>query len=112
MFHRERTLREKLQRHEQVIVVHQDSEHRSVQQNRLLIVLLMTGTFMVIEVAGGLVTGNLALLADAGHMLTDVAALATVVGVLVEVPVMLSVCSACNRTRHWFPAQAAEQATG
>jgi ACR3 family arsenite transporter len=33
------------------------------------------------------------------------AALATVVGVLVEVPVMLSVCAACNRTRHWFNAQ-------
>lgn len=32
------------------------------------------------------------------------AALATVVGVLVEVPVMLSVCNICNRTRHWFPA--------
>ena len=32
------------------------------------------------------------------------AALATVVGVLVEVPVMLSVCNACNRTRHWFAA--------
>lgn len=31
------------------------------------------------------------------------AALATVVGVLVEVPVMLSVVSFCNRTRHWFP---------
>jgi ACR3 family arsenite transporter len=31
------------------------------------------------------------------------AALATVVGVLVEVPVMLSVCAFCNRTRHWFP---------
>ena len=30
------------------------------------------------------------------------AALATVVGVLVEVPVMLSVCEACNRTRQWF----------
>jgi arsenite transporter len=30
------------------------------------------------------------------------AALATVVGVLVEVPVMLSVCAMCNRTRHWF----------
>ena len=30
------------------------------------------------------------------------AALATVVGVLVEVPVMLSVCRFCNRTRHWF----------
>ncbi len=31
------------------------------------------------------------------------AALATVVGVLVEVPVMLTLCAACNRTRHWFP---------
>ena len=30
------------------------------------------------------------------------AALATVVGVLVEVPVMLSICSVCNRTKHWF----------
>jgi ACR3 family arsenite transporter len=34
------------------------------------------------------------------------AALATVVGVLVEVPVMLSVCGVCNRTRAWFPAEA------
>jgi ACR3 family arsenite transporter len=34
------------------------------------------------------------------------AALATVVGVLIEVPVMLSVCAVCNRTRHWFPAPA------
>ena len=34
------------------------------------------------------------------------AALATVIGVLVEVPVMLSVCSFCNRTRHWFGAPA------
>ncbi|NWG12928.1 MAG: ACR3 family arsenite efflux transporter [Acidobacteria bacterium] len=36
------------------------------------------------------------------------AALATVVGVLVEVPVMLSVCAACNRTRHWFEFDHAE----
>jgi ACR3 family arsenite transporter len=34
------------------------------------------------------------------------AALATVVGVLIEVPVMLSVCGICNRTRHWFRARA------
>ncbi|AJQ26969.1 ACR3 family arsenite efflux transporter [Pelosinus fermentans] len=34
--------------------------------------------------------------------LTSGATLATVVGVLVEVPVMLSVCSFCNRTQHWF----------
>jgi ACR3 family arsenite transporter len=32
------------------------------------------------------------------------AALATVVGVLIEVPVMLSVVGVCRRTRHWFPA--------
>ena len=32
------------------------------------------------------------------------AALATVVGVLIEVPVMLSVCAVCVRTKHWFPA--------
>ncbi|HVP43756.1 MAG TPA: arsenical-resistance protein, partial [Terriglobales bacterium] len=36
------------------------------------------------------------------------AALATVVGVLVEVPVMLSVCGVCDRTRHWFPGTSAE----
>ena len=30
------------------------------------------------------------------------AALACVVGVLVEVPVMLSVCNICNRSRSWF----------
>jgi ACR3 family arsenite transporter len=35
------------------------------------------------------------------------AALATVVGVLVEVPVMLSVCRVCLATRGWFPAGAA-----
>jgi cobalt-zinc-cadmium efflux system protein len=55
--------------------MHSHSESRSSQQKNLLIVLLMTGTFMVIEVVGGLFTGSLALLADAGHMLTDVAAL-------------------------------------
>jgi ACR3 family arsenite transporter len=38
------------------------------------------------------------------------AALATVVGVLVEVPVMLTVCSACNRTRHWFAPSATQGA--
>jgi ACR3 family arsenite transporter len=35
------------------------------------------------------------------------AALATVVGVLVEVPVMLSICRACNATRPWYEAGAA-----
>lgn len=34
------------------------------------------------------------------------AVLATVVGVLVEVPVMLSLVAIANRTRHWFPGTA------
>jgi ACR3 family arsenite transporter len=38
--------------------------------------------------------------------LSSGAALATVVGVLVEVPVMLSLVAIANRTRHWFPAEA------
>jgi cobalt-zinc-cadmium efflux system protein len=36
---------------------------------------LLTGSFMLAEVAGGLFSGSLALLADAGHMLTDAASL-------------------------------------
>ncbi len=39
---------------------------------RLLVVVGLTGTYMVVEVVGGLLTGSLALLADAGHMATDV----------------------------------------
>jgi cobalt-zinc-cadmium efflux system protein len=43
---------------------------------RLRIALVLTATFLVAEFVGGLLTNSLALLADAGHMLTDVAALA------------------------------------
>lgn len=43
---------------------------------RVLIALVLTASFMVVEVAGGLLSGSLALLADAGHMLTDAASLA------------------------------------
>ena len=41
-----------------------------------MIALVLTGTFMVVEVIGGIISGSLALLADAGHMLTDTMALA------------------------------------
>jgi cation diffusion facilitator family transporter len=41
----------------------------------LLLAFLITAGFMVLEVVGGLISGSLALLADAGHMLTDAAAL-------------------------------------
>ena len=41
----------------------------------LRIALVLTGIFLVVEVVGGIVANSLALIADAGHMLTDVAAL-------------------------------------
>jgi len=44
-------------------------------QRSLVWTLALTGGFLVIEVAGGLWTGSLALIADAGHMLTDVGGL-------------------------------------
>lgn len=42
----------------------------------VLVGLLLTAGFMVVEVVGGVLSGSLALIADAGHMLTDAAALA------------------------------------
>ena len=39
---------------------------------KLRIVLVLTGSYLICQVVGGLLTGSLALLADAGHMLTDV----------------------------------------
>ncbi len=44
-------------------------------QRKLALAFAITALFMVAEVIGGLVSGSLALLADAGHMLTDAAAL-------------------------------------
>lgn len=57
-----------------------DHDHRhgkrSANQKRLAITLVLAAGYMVAEVVGGLLTNSLALLADAGHMLSDVAALA------------------------------------
>ena len=52
---------------------HHDHEHGTSEGNRraLAIVLALTAGFTVVEIAGGLLTGSLALLADAGHMLSD-----------------------------------------
>ena len=49
--------------------------NRGVERRKLRLVLLLTGVFLVVEVVGGLLANSLALLADAGHMFTDVAAL-------------------------------------
>ena len=44
-------------------------------RGRLTVTLVLTVAFFLVEAAGGLWTGSLALLADAGHMLTDAAGL-------------------------------------
>jgi cobalt-zinc-cadmium efflux system protein len=52
------------------------SHHHHGSTRRLKIALGITAGFLVAEVAGGLLAHSLTLIADAGHMLTDVAALA------------------------------------
>jgi cobalt-zinc-cadmium efflux system protein len=55
----------------------QDARHgHAVNERSVGLAALLTGTFMVAEIVGGLIAGSLALLADAGHMLTDFASLA------------------------------------
>jgi cobalt-zinc-cadmium efflux system protein len=57
---------------------HDHAHHHGHEANErsVGIAALLTGGFMVAEVVGGIVAGSLALLADAGHMLTDFASLA------------------------------------
>ena len=50
-------------------------DHRLTARGSLKIALIISATFLVAEFFGALYTNSLALLADAGHMLTDVAAL-------------------------------------
>lgn len=60
------------------MVQRQDHQHDANESNlrRVMIALVLTGAFMVVEIIGGIISGSLALLADAGHMLTDTMALA------------------------------------
>ncbi|NNC76395.1 MAG: cation diffusion facilitator family transporter [Woeseiaceae bacterium] len=53
-----------------------DHDQTSSNMRRVIFALVLTGAFMVVEVIGGILSGSLALLADAGHMLTDTMALA------------------------------------
>jgi cobalt-zinc-cadmium efflux system protein len=54
---------------------HGHAHDRGASRQRLGLVLALTGVFLGVEVVAGVMTGSLALLADAGHMLTDVAGL-------------------------------------
>ncbi len=53
----------------------EDHTHPHSDDKRLLWALTLTGGFMVAEVIGGVMSNSLALLADAGHMLTDTVSL-------------------------------------
>jgi cobalt-zinc-cadmium efflux system protein len=56
---------------------HDHASHwRSANQRQLAVALALASIYMLAEVVGGFVTGSLALLSDAGHMFSDVAALA------------------------------------
>jgi cobalt-zinc-cadmium efflux system protein len=56
---------------------HENHRHdfRSYERKRLLITIILTGTMMIVEILGGIFTGSLALISDAGHMLTHAFAL-------------------------------------
>lgn len=55
---------------------HHDHAHsRAASQRRLIFALVLTAGYAVVEALGGLWSGSLALISDAGHMVTDAAAL-------------------------------------
>ena len=55
---------------------HPHDHAEGASQQRLLFVLVLTFGYMLAEIIGGYWSNSLALLSDAGHMFTDVAALA------------------------------------
>jgi cobalt-zinc-cadmium efflux system protein len=55
---------------------HSHGHGHAVNERSVGVAALLTGGFMVAEIVGGILSGSLALLADAGHMLTDFASLA------------------------------------
>ncbi|AGE24093.1 cation diffusion facilitator family transporter [Pseudomonas poae] len=55
---------------------HQHAQVRAGHERKLWIALCLTSSFMIAEVIGAFVTGSLALLSDAAHMMTDALALA------------------------------------
>lgn len=50
-------------------------EYRNAAKNRLLLSMIITGSVMVVEILGSILTGSLALFSDAGHMSTHLFAL-------------------------------------
>ena len=78
-----------------------DHAHGTANRRRLAIALVIVGVFFVVEVVGAILSGSLALLADAGHMVSDVIGL--------TVALVASAIAARPATdRHTFGFQRAE----
>ena len=56
--------------------MHTHSPDHRTEEQRVFWAMVLTGSFMVAEFIGGLISGSLALIADSAHMLTDTASLA------------------------------------
>jgi len=54
---------------------HAHDHHHDVGKRRLTFVMAITAVFLIVELVGGVIANSLALIADAAHMLTDVAAI-------------------------------------
>jgi cobalt-zinc-cadmium efflux system protein len=73
---------------------HGHAEGRAVDRSRLRLVLVVTLVVIVVEIVGALVSGSLALLADAGHVVTDAAA----VGVALSASYVATLPATSRRT--------------
>jgi cobalt-zinc-cadmium efflux system protein len=62
--------------------MHAHADPHADHERRLSIVLGLSTAYLIAEVVGGLLTGSLALLADSGHMLSDVLGLAMAVAAI------------------------------
>lgn len=78
---------------------------QDTNRKRLMAAFAVTAIFMVAEVIGGWISGSLALLADAGHMLTDAAALlmALLAVQLLNANPATVILLVCCGSPHWQP---------
>ncbi len=81
--------------------MHDHTHGHPAQSRALSIALVANGAFLVVEIAGGVVFGSLALLADGAHMVSDVAALSIAL-------IAQRLAARPHTSRHTFGLQRAE----
>jgi cobalt-zinc-cadmium efflux system protein len=78
-----------------------DHSHRTANRTRLLIVIPIVSVVLVVQLVGGLLTGSLALLADSGHLFSDLSGLVIAV-------IAIGIASRPATDRHTFGYQRTE----